>query len=173
VSDAARTARDQDRRMNLKPIAPILMASALFVSCSASPANPSSDARSRAIAAWRDVTACFRDHGFSAPDAQIDEQGNATFPADTPRVPDDVITACQAVLDRLPNQTGDQGPSAADIQKRRQFAVCMRDHGVAAWPDPDPDGRFPNTPALAAEGKSPTLLAARDACQHILTDGGQ
>ena len=150
----------------------LLIATGLVTACGPGAHSLSRPTRDAAVAAWRDVAQCFRDHGFAVPDPAIDDQGNATFPSDVPRTPDDVIAACQTYLDRLPNQGSDQGPSAADIQRRRQFATCMRDHGVAAWPDPDADGRFPNSAELAAEGKSPTLLAARDTCQHFLTNGG-
>lgn len=150
----------------------LVLGLAIALSACAHASTPPSDVRAQAVAAWRDVTQCFRDHSFPAPDAQIDEQGNATFPADVPRVPDDVIAACQQYLDRLPNQSPNSGPTAADLLKRRQFAFCMRDHGVTAFPDPDADGRFPDVPELVAEGKTPTLVAARDACQHYLTDGG-
>ena len=156
----------------LGTVALLLVAAGLITACGAGARGTSNATREAAAAAWRDVAQCLRDHGFPVPDPAIDDQGNATFPNDVPRTPDDVIAACQTYLDRLPNQGGDQGPSAADIQRRRQFAACMRDHGVAAWPDPDADGRFPDTPELAAEGKSPTLLAARDSCQHFLTNGG-
>lgn len=150
----------------------VVLGLAIAVSACAHASTPPADARAQAVAAWRDVTQCYRDHAFPIPDAQIDDQGNATFPADVPRVPDEVIAACQQYLDRLPNQNANTGPTATDIARRRQFASCMRDHGVTAWPDPDAEGRFPNTPELAAEGKSPTLVAARDVCQHYLTDGG-
>jgi hypothetical protein len=150
----------------------LLIATGLVTACGAGAHVPSNATREAATAAWRDVAQCFRDHGFPVPDPAIDDQGNATFPSDVPRTPDEVITACQTYLDRLPNQGGDQAPLAADIERRRQFAACMREHGVAAWPDPDADGRFPNTPELAAEGKTPTLVAARDACQHFLANGG-
>lgn len=132
----------------------------------------SNGVREHAIAAWHDAAQCMRDHGFPAPDPTIDDQGNATFPDDLPRTPSDVLDACADVLSRIPNSGGAQGPSPAAIQERRQFAVCMRANGVPSWPDPDADGRFPNTPALEAEGKSPALVAATATCRHYLSDGG-
>lgn len=151
----------------MKPLATLLGLAVLVAGCGGQPAANTST-HDQAVAAWREVTQCFRDHGFAVPDAQIDDHGNATFPSDTPRTPDDVIAACQSALDRLPNQATASAPSAALIQHRREFAQCMRDHGVTTWPDPDAEGRFPDSPELAAQGKTPTLVAARDACQHFL-----
>lgn len=157
--------------MNLRrPV--LVLGLAIAVSACAHANTPPPDVRAQAVVAWRDVTQCYRDQTSPIPDAQIDDQSNATFPADVPRVPQDLIAACRQYLDRLPNRNANSGPTAADVARRRQFASCMRGHGVTAWPDPDAEGRFPNTPALEAEAKSPTLIAAQNACQHYLTDGG-
>lgn len=76
--------------------------------------------------------------------------------------------ACKAVEDRIPagvlgNGSDDQKgglPTAADVPKLREFAKCMRDHGLPGWPDPNPDGSFP------AQAKSPQVAAAAQACQQ-------
>ena len=157
-----------------KRLALILLGLALVAAaCNTTTSTRSNDSvRAQAVTAWHDAAQCFRDHGFPAPDPAIDDQGKATFPDDLPRTPDDVLQICADVLNRIPNTGPAQGLSSAGVQARRQFAVCMRANGVPVWPDPDPEGRFPNTPALAAEGKSPALVAATATCRHYLSDGG-
>lgn len=157
-----------------KRLASIFLGLALFASaCNTTTGTQPNDAvRAQAVTAWHDAAQCFRDHGFPAPDPAIDDQGKATFPEDLPRTPDDVLQACADVLNRIPNTGGSEGQSPAGIQARRQFALCMRANGVRVWPDPDAEGRFPNTPELAALGKSPALVAATATCRHYLSDGG-
>ena len=157
-----------------KWLASILLGAALLASaCQTSTGSrPNDSLRAQAVTAWHDAAQCFRDHGFPAPDPAIDDQGRATFPDNLPRTPDDVLEACADVLNRIPDSGGGQGLSPAGIQARRQFAVCMRANGVPVWPDPDAEGRFPNTTELAAVGKSPALVAATATCRHYLSDGG-
>jgi hypothetical protein len=129
--------------------------------------TPAQSARDRTVAAWRDAVQCMRDHGFAVPDPQFDDQGRPSFPSDVPRTPDEVLQACQDVLNRIPDESGGRGPTSADIAQQRQFASCMRDHGFPTWPDPDPDGRIERLPAdIETQGKSPALLTAIGACQR-------
>lgn len=46
-------------------------------------------------------------------------------------------------------------PSANPAQVARQFAQCMRDHGISDWPDPDAEGYFHFPPELANFKASP------------------
>jgi hypothetical protein len=80
--------------------------------------------------------------------------------------------ACESILQRLPASALQKPASAADLQHLRQFANCIRQHGIPNWPDPRPDGTFPlvGTP-LAQEGKSPRWLAADRACQQYWSRG--
>lgn len=47
------------------------------------------------------------------------------------------LSACQSLLPPLPPPPT---PDPDEIEARRQFAKCMRDHGVSDFPDPQPDG---------------------------------
>ncbi len=49
------------------------------------------------------------------------------------------------------------------------FSRCMRSHGVASFPDPDPQGSFPS---FAAGVPKQASAAANDACKHLLPNGG-
>lgn len=141
----------------------------LYSACGAvGGSTPAQSARDRTVTAWREAMQCWRDHGLAVPDPRFDDQGKPTFPNDLPRTPDDVLQACQDYLNRIPDERGGRGPNPEDIARQRQFAACMREHGLPTWPDPDPDGRVERLPAdIEAQGKSPALLAAVDACQRF------
>jgi hypothetical protein len=148
----------------------VLGACGLIGPATAPSATPS--LHDQAVAAWTNAVQCARDHGWNIPDPVIDEQGNASFPADVGKPPADVLEACQRFLDALPNQTPTQdGPTADDIRMGRQFAACMRQNGQPNWPDPNADGTFPLTPELQAEGKSPVMLDAMRQCDQYHPSG--
>ena len=124
-----------------------------------------------AVTAWHNFAQCARDHGFNLPDPQVDDQGNPTFSSDLGKPPDDVQQACQQYLAQVPNHDRANGPSAEDIRLSRQFAACMRQNGEPTWPDPNADGTFPVSPEMQAEGKSPTVVAAVQACARYNPSG--
>jgi len=161
----------------MKPIKLVLAATALVLlaACSAPgrpAAQPTPSIHDRAVAAWQKVVQCAREHGYDVPDPQIDDQGNATFPDTVQKPPDAVIQACQRYLDQVPNQNHDgDRPTAADIRDGRRLAECIRQHGEPNFPDPNPDGTFPATPAVQAEGKSATMVAAVQACAQYMHSG--
>jgi len=63
---------------------------------------------------------------------------------------------------------------AALLGRMRDFAVCMRSHGISNWPDPslDSQGRpgF-SGPAADIPPGSPTDHAANTECHHLLPPG--
>ncbi len=68
--------------------------------------------------------------------------------------------------------------AGADIEAKRRYAACIRDHGVAEFPDPDPrTGDFDMADDLGRRIKEdPGLNAAMEACRGVLpqsTSGGQ
>lgn len=161
------------RKLPALIVAPLLLSACGFIGNAARP-SPTPTVRERAVAAWTAAIQCARDHGWNVPDPAIDDQGIATFPSDIGKPPEDVIAACQHFLDALPNQDPNRGtnaPSAEDIRLGRQFAACMRTNGEPNWPDPNADGTFPATPEMEQEGKSPTLVAAVQACEQYHPSG--
>ena len=73
--------------------------------------------------------------------------------------------------------SGSTGPSRASGSTSSQllaFAGCMRSHDVPNFPDPDSHGRFPkeSLTQLGVTSES-QLQAARDACDHLLPNGGR
>ena len=50
------------------------------------------------------------------------------------------------------------------------FSQCMRDHGIANFPDPDPNGI--NLGPLGIDPNSPDFKAAEEACSHLRSNPG-
>jgi hypothetical protein len=59
--------------------------------------------------------------------------------------------------------------ASARVSQALAFARCMRAHGVANFPDPDPQGNFPSFSTGVSKQAS---SAANDACKHLLSSGG-
>lgn len=95
-----------------------------------------------AASVWQEYARCVRDHGVpDFPDPTVDAAGNATFPgADPKSLPGATQSSCATILGRLPARLRSGRPQ--DVATLQQFARCMRDHGIADWPDPDAEGRF-------------------------------
>lgn len=115
--------------------------------------------------------ACMRSHGVanmpdptpgdtsgrSAVKTALDVLGlgdNATFQA--------ALDACQSLLPPPPAPTP---PSTDQLAQELAFAKCMRDHGVANFADPNPDGSW--TDSWISQSDK-TAVAAAQACEHIL-----
>lgn len=72
------------------------------------------------------------------------------------------------------------GPTAADAggksdeDKMRDFAKCMREHGVD-MPDPKPagDGKGMAVTLGSKDGDTSKLDAAQQACKHLMPNGGE
>jgi hypothetical protein len=122
----------------------------LAAACGGSAARPSDAASAATIsAAWHRYAQCVRDHGLpDEPDPTVDDHGRVTFPHSAPRVPDAVVQQCSANLDGVASQTA----APVDVATRRRFAACMRQQGIADFPDPDAQGRFTLPPSLDQGG---------------------
>jgi hypothetical protein len=124
-----------------------------------------------AAAVWRELVACARANGMpNLPDPQIDSNGRADFPNGTPDPPASVRRACQSIYDRLPPSARDdeEARPPADVQALLRFARCMREHGVADFPDPDAEGNFSVKPGSTnLDPKSPGFERALQACRQL------
>jgi hypothetical protein len=123
-----------------------------------------------AAAVWRELVRCARANGMpNLPDPQIDSNGQANFPNGTPEPPASVRRACQAIYDRLPpSARGDEERPPADMQALLRYAQCMREHGVADFPDPDAEGNFSVKPGSTnLNPGSPTFQRALQACRQL------
>jgi len=72
--------------------------------------------------------------------------------------------ACASILQSLNLHPG-QRADPARIAALTRFAQCIRQHGLADFPDPDPSGNFPTNsdPAL-----QPGWAAAFQACSSLM-----
>ena len=61
--------------------------------------------------------------------------------------------------------------SAADMSKLRQFAQCMRQHGLSDWPDPNEDGSF-SPPSRITQGGKGATGSQMAACGKLLPGQG-
>jgi hypothetical protein len=112
----------------------------------------------------REFAKCMREHGVDMPDPDADGgiRMHAAGPADaTEGVAadgangDKMQKADDACKSLLPNGGKPKPLSPEDLDKMRQQAKCMREHGVD-MPDPDP-----NNPGMAislGDGKDPAAL---------------
>jgi hypothetical protein len=117
-----------------------------------------------------------RTHGYpSFPDPTQDEDGNWNFPesAGDARTPPACSTLARRAKSQLARSRVDpkgKPRSAADMAKLRAFARCMREHGLADWPDPDADGAFALPSRL--QSRQPLTRPAEQACRRYLPSGG-
>jgi hypothetical protein len=69
------------------------------------------------------------------------------------------------------NASGDQnGGTSAYYQKALAFSKCMRSNGDPSWPDPGPQGAFPNVNG-SLDKSSPRFKAASKACAKLSPGG--
>jgi hypothetical protein len=102
---------------------------------SSSPSVPAQDTREAALK----FSQCMREHGMTwFPDPQ--PGGGLTIR--TPKGLDSkkMEAAHEACKKYEPNGGVPPKMNAADLEKARQMAQCMREHGVPKFPDPDPNG---------------------------------
>jgi hypothetical protein len=131
---------------------------------------------------------CMRSHGVPRfPDAgsggEIPKGDAQHFGASTSQLQ----AAQRACQDLLPNNggsvqqtqqcflAGDCPPAVVQrlLNVERQFAHCMRSHGVPHWPDPtiDSEGRPVFAISINKEGfdpHSPQIMAKGDECSHLM-----
>lgn len=104
---------------------------------------------------------CMREHGVDIPDPEPGTQPPVVDgPADSTE--HKAIEACKQFL---PNGGEVEEISPEDLEKVRQYARCMREHGID-MPDPGPDGSMKGS---VVTGDDAAKLAAADkACQSKL-----
>jgi hypothetical protein len=139
--------------------------------------TPAAHSSSTSPEAFRRAAACMRAHGVpNFPDPTQDPQtgqwelagGRAGKP------PRSAMTACRSLLSRLPEAKGRQELkplTAAEMAKAKQWAKCMREHGLPDFPsDPDLNGTFALPQRYAQLGKT-GLRTQLEACHKYDVDG--
>jgi hypothetical protein len=120
---------------------------------------------------WRQYAQCLRQHGApNYPDPVQGTDGSWGPPLNAPRPPRTAINACRSSGGNLKAQMQrEQRPlTAAEVGKLRQFAQCLRQHGLPDWPDPKADGSFAVPPRLRHVLKTPGQPAL-NACRQYIT----
>jgi hypothetical protein len=102
----------------------------------------------------RDFAKCMREHGVEMPDPKTSPDGKGMSiaiqgdGADQSKL-EDAQKACKHLM---PNGGEMKPPSAEELDKMRQQAKCMREHGIN-MPDPDPSGQ--GTRTIGGPGDDP------------------
>jgi hypothetical protein len=115
---------------------------------------------------------CMRDQGITNfPDP--DSEGNLSIDGDTlgvdPQSPQ--FEAAEEACEYLnPPPPASEQPDI-DLDAMLEYAQCMRDEGISAFPDPNAEGGFELGDAVGID--SPQFEAADEACKHLLPGGGE
>jgi hypothetical protein len=117
-----------------------------------------------ARATWLRVSQCMRANGYpDFPDPTLDEHGvwNISYPiqGESPAACDQAVREAKAISNSL------TGVTPSEMAGLRQYAACMRSHGIAAFPDPDEDGNY--GPVLQQLAQDPAYPAAFEACKQL------
>ncbi|MEJ3743702.1 hypothetical protein WEI85_10470 [Actinomycetes bacterium KLBMP 9797] len=84
------------------------------------------------------------------------------------------LAAAKETCRRYAPSAGEPGQlSGAGIERMREYAACLRAHGLSGYPDPDPiSGQPPLTGELGERLKNdPRRPAAEQACRSVLPAG--
>jgi hypothetical protein len=96
-------------------------------------ASASASASADPAARERQFASCMRQHGVDMPDPDPGDK-NITLPGGDHGKNSAAVQACQHLLG---GKLGAR-PDATQLAKLRAYARCMRAHGIADFPDPDP-----------------------------------
>jgi hypothetical protein len=145
-------------------------------------AAPSGGSYRDQVIAWgRRMAQCAREHGipnFPDPTGVDTDTSGIMLPnfGNAPKT--DIGRAeelCPDVVRDIPHPPAPGPPNAATLQRMRQYSACLRQHGLAAFPDPKADGTFPitGTPfagmaAFSGGGSLPqNLITADQSCRNF------
>jgi hypothetical protein len=131
-----------------------------------------------AAQAWHNLAQCFRSHGFSIADPTVNADGasswsSSTGPSPQLRKAEQAVgrATCEAAYRAFPSQVLHPPPTQAELHALVLFARCMRDHGLADWPDPNSRGAFPLNARLRVLGKVGTRNAMSGCDRRLPGDG--
>jgi hypothetical protein len=117
---------------------------------------------------------CIRDNGLADfPDPKFDDNGEAQV--NTPdKVDKNKLDAAQDKCKQyLPNGGVRQPLDPDRLAKVREYSRCMRDHGIAKFPDPDDNGGIAINGGPGLDPMSAEFKAAEQECAKGMPDGGK
>jgi hypothetical protein len=140
---------------------------ALTAACGGPTATGSSPSpRADATHAYLSYAICLRAHGANEPDPALDQNGNPQWAVNPKTLPPAATQPCNSILQAAHLNGGHGAPTAAQLAQLTRFAQCIRQHGVADFPDPDAQtGSFPTTQDPTRE---PGWDAAYQACKQLM-----
>ena len=137
---------------------PILMAAALATGSAATAQQAPADRQDAELA----YAQCMRDNGYAEfPDPTPD--GGIRFqltPDSAPRFE----KAADACRDLAPEGMRGEDVTPEQLEALVKFSQCMRENGVADFPDPDAGGGF-NLRGISSGPNDPRIAAAMDTCR--------
>jgi hypothetical protein len=144
---------------------------------SSSPSATASADRQQLLALGQEWVRCLRGQGLTRmPDAELSQDGYLQFPAvgydwkrDLSKHPT-MIDACRSIEDRYPPTAfrPKEQFTADDLRKLAEYAACVRQNGIPAFPDPNSKGEFDLAGTSLAHGiPGPLRDKADAACHHI------
>ncbi|PZG00807.1 hypothetical protein [Micromonospora endophytica] len=114
---------------------------------------------------------CMRENGVDMPDPGGDGGSRFQFNGDVDR--SKLQAAMEKCRELMPN--GGQPPQldAQQLEQMRAMAKCMRENGVADFPDPAADGRIQiDRDAFRFDMDDPTFQAAMEKCRQYAPQFG-
>jgi len=135
---------------------------------------PTSDVVATYVEAVRAYVTCVRAEGVKVSDP--DAKGRFTFEGDTRALKADpkfraASQKCAGLLPPVPAELVEKPVLTAEqIENARKYAKCMRENGVPEFPDPGPDGYYPENSDYSATG-SEADLRAQVICSPIINGG--
>lgn len=107
-------------------------------------------------------TQCMRDQGIDMPDPGPDGNVFGGGSADKEKL----AAATRACREYMPGGGELQQPSAGQIEQLREFAQCMREHGVPDFPDPNANGLM-DIQSAGIDPESDAYQSAEEACHSL------
>jgi hypothetical protein len=107
---------------------------------------------------------CMRENGVDMEDPE--PGGGIQLKVGPETSQETVQKAMEACREFNPQENGSAKPDPEREAAFREYAQCMRDNGVEAFPDPEPGS--PGVKITGEVGNDPDFQAAQQACQEIL-----
>jgi hypothetical protein len=139
-------------------------------------ASPGTGAVAAYVESQRQLARCLREEGFDVPDP--DAQGRLDVGAamgGRKKTDPKVLAAwkaCEEFSVPVPDELQERAEPVTPEQlaNRREYAKCMRANGMPRWPDPRPDGSWPEDvlPGELTPQEQAANMAALQICDPVL-----
>jgi hypothetical protein len=114
--------------------------------------SPTADALTQYIEAQRKWVGCLRQEGYNLPDPDAKgyvDVGSFLVSSKLPKTDPGFLAAqkkCVSMQATVPAELEPSVPplTPEQLENSRKYSKCMRAHGMPDWPDPLPDGGYPD-----------------------------